>query len=258
VSGAPVLALERVTVRFGGVVAVDDITISVPEGIVFGLIGPNGAGKTTLFNTISGFVRSSGDGRILFNGQNIRGLPVDKVAKLGIGRTFQNIALLRERTVRDNLLLGLHLALTYHPLATLLPSRRIARAEAEARRQIEEVADMLHIARAMLDSTVDTLSVGQQKKVEVARAVLRKPTLLLLDEPAGGLNDRETVDLKVSLETLRKRSPFSVVLVDHDMNLVMDLCERIAVLDRGSLVAEGSPDEIRRNDTVIKAYLGHG
>jgi branched-chain amino acid transport system ATP-binding protein len=254
----PVLALDKVTVRFGGIVAVSDVTLAVPPGIVFGIIGPNGAGKTTLFNSISGFARPAEGSRIRYDGEDIAGWPVQKVAKLGIARTFQNIALLRERTVRENLLIGLHLSFRYRALATLFPSPAIARQEAAAERQIGEVADMLRIPRSVLDTRVDVLSIGQQKKVEVARAVLRKPKLLLLDEPAGGLNDRETTDLKQSLETLRRWSDFSVVLVDHDMNLVMQLCQRIAVLDRGALVAEGTPPDIQANPQVVEAYLGRG
>ena len=253
-----VLALENVTVRFGGVVAVDSVTLAVPAGIVFGIIGPNGAGKTTLFNSISGLVRPTEDSRIRFEGQDIARWPVQNVAKLGIARTFQNIALLRERTVRENLLIGLHLKFRYRSITTLFPSREIAREEATAETEIKRVADMLLIPRSVLDTRVDVLSIGQQKRIEVARAMLTKPKLLLLDEPAGGLNDRETADLKQSLETLRSWSDFSVVLVDHDMNLVMQLCQRIAVLNRGVLVAEGTPEDIQANPQVVEAYLGHG
>jgi branched-chain amino acid transport system ATP-binding protein len=252
----PVLSLGQVSVRFGGVQALDGVNIDVPTGIVFGIIGPNGAGKTTLFNCISGLIRPSSGSRIAYRGQDIAGMAVHKVARLGIGRTFQNISLLRERSVRENILMGMHLALPYSPLAAFLPGSRVRSLERDAILAVEQSVDLLRLPRGILDKAAGELSLGQQKKIEVARAIVRRPRLLLLDEPAGGLNDRETADFATALRGLQAELHLSVVLIDHDMNLVMDLCQQVSVLSFGRLIAQGSPAEIQRNPEVVSVYLG--
>jgi len=252
----PILHFDQISVRFGGVVALDGVGFDIARGDTFGIIGPNGAGKTTLFNCISGFIKPEAGGRIDFNGKNLIGRSVHEVAKLGISRSFQNIALMHDLTGRQNILTGLHLRLAYHPLASILPLRRVADAEAQAARQIEKICDLLKISGAVLDTRVDALPLGQQKKIEVARAVVRAPELLLLDEPAGGLNDRETADLIGSLESLRASSELTIVVIDHDMNLVMDLCDQLAVLDFGKLIAIGAAAEVQDDPAVIAVYLG--
>lgn len=252
----PVLQFRNVSVRFGGVQALDAISFDVESAIVFGVIGPNGAGKTTLFNCISGVVLPMPGSEIRYQGTELVGLPVHRISALGICRTFQNISLIREQTVRENLLIGMHLALPYGPLASFFPGRRVRAAEREALSRIGHVIDLLELPRSILEVRVDALSLGQQKKIEVARAIVRRPTLLLLDEPAGGLNDRETFDFSRMLRELQRELGISIVLIDHDMNLVMDLCSKLCVLSFGRLIAQGAPAEVQNNPEVVSVYLG--
>ena len=251
-----ILDIDNVSVQFGGVRALSGVTLHVAEHEVFGVIGPNGAGKTTLFNCISGFIKPLKEGGISFAGTSLVGMPVYRIAKIGIARTFQNIALMRDQTVRMNLMVGLHLTLGYNPLAALLPSRRVAIDEAVARQRVEKATDLLQISRGVLDQRVGELPLGLQKKVELAKAIVRDARLLLLDEPAGGLNDSETQALTRSIEILRSQADMTIVLVDHDMNLVMEVCHRIAVLDFGHLLITGDAAAVRRDPRVIEAYLG--
>jgi branched-chain amino acid transport system ATP-binding protein len=255
-AAAHVLRFRHVGVRFGGVQALDAITFDVPPSTIFGIIGPNGAGKTTLFNCISGLVRPAPGSEIRYEGRDLVGLPVHRIAALGVCRTFQNISLIREQTVRENLLIGMHLALPYRPVASFFPLPYVYAAETGAKERIERVVELLSLPRSILGTRVDALSLGQQKKIEVARAIVRRPKLLLLDEPAGGLNDRETSDFAAMLRGLQTELGLSVVLIDHDMNLVMDLCSRLCVLSFGKLIAQGTPDEIQRDANVISVYLG--
>jgi len=252
----PILSFDQISVRFGGVLALDGVSFDIARGDTFGIIGPNGAGKTTLFNCISGFIKPAAGGRIVFNNKDLIGRSVHEVAKLGISRSFQNIALMQDQTGRQNILTGLHLRLAYHPLASILPLRRVSDAEAQAAREIKRICELLKISDSVLDTRVDTLPLGQQKKIEVARAVVRAPELLLLDEPAGGLNDRETGDLIDSLESLRDSSELTIVVIDHDMNLVMELCNQLAVLDFGRLIAMGEAANVQADPAVIAVYLG--
>jgi ABC-type branched-subunit amino acid transport system ATPase component len=252
----PVLKVSHVSVRFSGVQALDDVCFELPPDVIFAIIGPNGAGKTTLFNCISGLVRPDPQGSIQYRGRELTRLPIHRAAQLGIARTFQNISLMREQSVRDNILAGLHLAIAYGPLAAFWAGPGVRRAEGEARVRVAEIVDILQLPSKILDARADTLSLGQQKKVEIARAVVRRPQLLLLDEPAGGLNDRETRDFALTLKALKADLGLSIVLIDHDMNLVMGLCDRIYVLNLGQKVTEGSPAEVQCNPDVISIYLG--
>lgn len=256
-SVSSILEISNVTVRFGGVVALSEVSFSVPrERGIFGIIGPNGAGKTTLFNAISGFGRPQPGSSILLDGQEIVGKPIHRIAKLGITRTFQNISLIRENSVEQNILMGFHAQLPYGILASLVSLPRVRAAEAAARRRMLEHLDLLQIPRRFLGERAGLLPLGLQKKVEVARALAADPRLLLLDEPAGGLNDEETTALAQALIDISARPGLTVLLIDHDMDLVMQICSRISVLNFGRLIANGSPDQIRSDPAVIESYLG--
>lgn len=252
----PLIQVKGLNVRFGGVHALRDISFDVPERGIYGIIGPNGAGKTTLFNCISGFVRPVTGTSIRFRGDELVGEPVHRIARKGVARTFQGIALNRAKTVRQNLMTGLHQSLDYSPWMAFFPGRRVRTAERQAQEAIDEVLDLLGLPGSVLETMVDVLPLGLQKKIEVARALVAKPRLLLLDEPAGGLNDAETHDLRLSLERLKRTPDLTIVLVDHDMNLVMPLCDTIFVVSFGQMIAEGPPEAVRNHPGVISCYLG--
>lgn len=252
-----VLDVANLSVRFGGVVALADISLAVPRGPgIFGIIGPNGAGKTTLFNTISGFVRPQPGCSLRLDGQEITGLPIHRIAKLGITRTFQNLSLIRDQTVEQNILMGFHSGLRYGVLASLLPLRSVRTAEAAVRQRLLEDLDLLNIPRRFLQEKAGLLPLGMQKKIEVARALAAAPKLLMLDEPAGGLNDEETGALAEALLAVASRPGLTILLIDHDMNLMMQICARICVLNFGRRIALGSPEDVQRDAAVIESYLG--
>lgn len=253
---AGLIRVENVSIRFGGVQALSDISFAIPSRSTFGIIGPNGAGKTTLFNCVSGFLQPERGSRVIYDGQDLVGRRVDQIARLGIARTFQNILLVKKLSVRENILAGMHLSIDYSPIAALLPLPRVRREEDRAASRVQEVADILGFSRQVLEAPVDTLPLGMQKKVEVARAIARRPRVLMVDEPAGGLNDGETRDLSDSLRRVKDAEDLTVVLIDHDMSLVMALCDRLCVLNFGQKIAEGTPAEIAANQDVIDCYLG--
>lgn len=250
------LEVRNVSVRFGGVAALTDLSLCVEPGTTMGLIGPNGAGKTTLFNCISGFVTVVRSGIITIDGADVTGLPIHKVAAAGVARTFQNIALDPEQTVRGNLMAGRHLLLSYGPWRSLLPGRAVRAQETVAMEAVVDAARLLGIGLRDLDVKVGTLSLGIQKRIEVGRAIVRRPKLLLLDEPGGGLNDHERANLQDSLRNLRQVMPTTTVLIDHDMDLVMNVCDRICVLESGCVLATGTPAEISSRQDVMDSYLG--
>ncbi len=247
------LRLDSVTRRFGGLVALDGVSLSVPAQGVNAVIGPNGAGKTTLFNIISGFMQPS-EGGVAFEAHDITGQPPEAIARRGLIRTFQLVQLFGELTALENVKIGLHLQTQGGLWAALLPSRRMreqeAAVEAEARRLLARCG-----LAAQAQTAAAVLPYGQKRLLEITRALGAKPKMLLLDEPAAGLNREETNTLAALLREIAAGGT-SVLLIEHDMNLVMNVADRIAVLDFGRLIAEGSPDEVRRNPDVIAAYLG--
>jgi len=250
----PLLAISELTVSFEGLRALDDVSFSVEEGQIFSVVGPNGAGKTTVFNCISRICRQD-SGDILFNGQGLSHQKPHQVSQLGIARTFQNIELFEGMTVLDNILSGCHNRIRTNLLGTLLFTPKVRRMETAARKAAEEVIEFLEL-EAVRRSPVAALPYGIQKRVELGRALAMKPTLLLLDEPAAGLNTEETEELAFWVQEIRSGHGITLFLVEHDMEFVMDLSDRICVLDHGRVIAEGRPEEIQSDSRVMDAYLG--
>ncbi|HWW99843.1 ABC transporter ATP-binding protein [Collimonas sp.] len=247
------LQLKNISKNFGGLQVLQDVNFNVPQGGIFGLIGPNGAGKTTVFNLITGLLRASG-GAIEFDGQDIGKVAAHKITERGIARTFQNIRVFKEMTLLENVVVGMHDHMDYGFGSVLLNLGGYRRIEAQARERALELLSWLrldHKAQMLADS----LSYGEQRKLEFARALATKPKLLLLDEPVAGMNPAEKTELMEEILNIKQRG-FSIFMIEHDMRFVMGLCDRIAVLNFGRIIAEGSPDEIKNNQEVIEAYLG--
>ncbi|MGQ8880286.1 ABC transporter ATP-binding protein [Delftia sp. NA_296.1] len=254
---APLLQVDGVTLAFGGVKALSGVGFDVQPGSITAVIGPNGAGKTSLFNTISGFYRPTG-GSIRFQGEDITRMPAPRRARLGLGRSFQNIALFRGMTVLDNIKLGRHAHLRTNVLDALLYLGRARREEAELRRDIEErIIDFLEIDH-IRHAPVAALSYGLQKRVEMARALAMQPRILMLDEPVAGMNREETEDMARFILDVRAEWGVTVLMVEHDMGMVMDLSDHVVVLNFGQVIAQGTPAVVQADPEVSRAYLGAG
>jgi branched-chain amino acid transport system ATP-binding protein len=247
------LGLKNLLKTFGGLVAVANVSFDVEDLSIVGLIGPNGAGKTTVFNMITGNYKPD-SGEVIFNGRKITGMPTHSIVELGIARTFQNIRLFQEMTVLENVLAGCHCRMKAGLFSSVFRPPRQRREEKEA---VEKA--MRELAFVGLDrqynNLAGNLSYGSQRLLEIARALASGPSFLILDEPAGGMNDQETADLMGLIRSTRDRG-ITVLLIEHDMNLVMRVCDSIVVLEYGAMIAEGAPSEIKKNPQVIEAYLG--
>ena len=250
----PVLEAKGISKRFGGVRAVNGVSLKVMPGEIVSLIGPNGAGKTTTFNLVSGVLPPS-EGAIFFQGRDTAGLKSHQFARLGIGRTFQNLALFRHCTVVENLLVGRHIHFNYSVWESLIFWGRSRRGEIAAREKVERIIEFLEIEE-LRDKPVSQLAYGQQKRVELGRALACEPSLLLLDEIVAGMNREEKEDIARFTLDIRDEFGIAVLMIEHDMQVVMDLSDRIYVLDFGCLIAEGTPAEVAVHPAVLAAYLG--
>ena len=250
----PIARLEDVHLSFAGVKAIDGVSFEVQPGELFAIIGPNGAGKTSLFNVMSGVYRPQ-QGTVEFLGENILGLKPHRIAAMGLARTFQNIALFEHLTVLDNLMLGRHQHIKYGWPSAIWWRGRARNQELEHRRFVEEIVDFLELEQ-WRKLPVGLLPYGVQKRVELGRALAMEPKLLLLDEPVAGMNLEETEDTARYILDIRDELGMPIIMVEHDMGLVMDLADRVMVLDFGTAITTGAPDEVQRHPDVVRAYLG--
>ena len=248
------LQANGVTIRFGGLTAVSDFNLAIRPNELVGLIGPNGAGKTTIFNMLTGVYKPT-EGNIKVGGVATHAMKPYEITRLGIARTFQNIRLFKDLTVLDNVKIGGHIHYKYSGTAAVLHTNRFNEAEDRAEVEAMKLLEIFGLAsRAQFDAK--NLPYGDQRRLEIARALAAKPKLLLLDEPAAGLNDSETLELMKDIHDIRDRFGIAILVIEHNMELVMGICERIVVLNFGKTICEGTPDQIRCNDAVIEAYLG--
>jgi len=250
------LRLKDVTRKFGGINAVNGVSLSIEKGEIVSVIGPNGAGKTTLFNLISGFLPVT-TGSISVEGRDLAQVPAHKYVQLGIGRTFQNLALFKHGTVVDNILVGRHWQMKTSVIEAALHFGRSRREEIAARERVEEIIEFLEIEHVR-DKVVGTLSYGQQKRVELGRALATNPKVLLLDEIVAGMNQEETEDIARFILDIREELGVAILLIEHDMHLVMDISDRVHALNFGRTITEGRPEDVRSHPGVVEAYLGSG
>ena len=251
-----ILETRGVTKRFGGLSAVDNVTIQVPEGSIYAIIGPNGAGKTTLYNCITGFYPSD-EGDMLFQGKSLVGLSPDRITKKGISRTYQNIRLFPAMTALENILVGAHPRLKSNWLDAILHTPRQRAEEQEALKKAQDLLNFVGL-KGEGDLLARNLPYGAQRRLEMARALANDPKIILLDEPTAGMNPNESVVMMRFIESLRDDLGITILLIEHDMKVVMGISEFIYVLDFGQLIAKGTPGEIQKNPQVIESYLGRG
>ncbi|OFI45931.1 ABC transporter ATP-binding protein [Floricoccus penangensis] len=248
------LEVKNLTKNFGGLTAVSDVSMELEKSELVGLIGPNGAGKTTLFNLLTGVYEPT-EGTIVLDGEKLNGLPPYKFAQSGLGRTFQNIRLFKDLSVMDNVLIAMGAKKRNHFLATFLRLPAFYNQDEELRKNAVELLKIFDL-EDKTETLAKNLPYGQQRKLEIVRALATKPKILFLDEPAAGMNPQETAELTILIKEIQEKFDITVLLIEHDMGLVMSVCERIYVLEYGRMIAHGTPEEIRNNKRVIEAYLG--
>jgi branched-chain amino acid transport system ATP-binding protein len=250
-----ILVADRISKAFGGLLAVSEVTFDIPTRSIVSIIGPNGAGKTTFFNMLTGLYHPT-SGRVSFKGKNITGERPDRITKQGIARTFQNIRLFKTMSALENVMVGEHARMTAGLFGSILRPPRVRREERDAKDKARDTLRYVGLREDVIEQASANLSYGDQRRVEIARALASDPELLLLDEPTAGMNPQESANLTAFMEKLRDERDLTILLIEHDMKVVMGVSERITVLDHGEKIAEGEPEEIRANPRVVEAYLG--